>query len=54
MKFDIELFVEQLEKVNIDKSELVQNRINIIEKNEMDDNDDYYKIINKLEEIICF
>lgn len=28
--FDIELFIEQLERVNIEKSELVQNRTDII------------------------
>lgn len=52
--FDIELFIEQLERVNIEKSELVQNRTDIIKNIEVYDDSDYYKIINKLEEILSF
>ena len=54
INFDIELFIKQLEMINIEKSELVQTRTDTIKNIEVYDDDVYCIIINQLEEILYF
>lgn len=52
--FEIGLFIEELERINIEKSKLVQNKTDSTKNIEEYGNDVYYKSINGVEEILYF
>lgn len=52
--FNVEKFIEQLEKINVGKSEIVQSRTDGNRNIEVYDKKTYYQIINSLEELLYF